>query len=483
MAALLFCITFASCLDQPDRAPTEPVVIRSNVVTGFGQGELLGDVFNNGSAIVDSNWTVELAPRNQPTADRLGPYWSGEMWVSPTRHGRTFMFEWIDPQADGACGSLSSYLANDTTARGGELHRVARNIPPSGIERHCIRPGEYTLTILQQNHVVRTIDVDYVPVRGAAGSGFPVFNATAGEAEYVEELNYDATQYMWSDLVVNFDVGTPSTVDTPRLLIENIHGNPYADTFVNDASPSGTTLDYFRFSSRTSSSSIIGSGRLLSRLFWNSRMLSSRTGYWDSHSNAGVIRTHQFHDDVTETRVDSVGLDTRRPSETPVASPAYWRTIALSVSTPPIQTLRVFISGPDLLDPTETVTETWTATADYGVDPYTYGKWYYFRYPGPESVADSGDTHVRDISPTSTPYVFRLRATAADVSPQSATGKYFVEVVPPGGGGDGIMGRGGNITVRLSDGTCGERPTSGPMRQAWLQWVFEQRAGQVEECR
>jgi len=471
-------------------APTTFSAPSAIVVQPPGEGELLGDVLLNGQPTTDSTLYVLLIPFNSETASRLVG-WGDLMWVSPTKHnGRSFMFEWIDPRADGACGSLESYLAGDSLARGAEQHWRSPTAPPTGKEKHCIRPGRYTLVLSHSalgNNPIKSVEFDYVPLRGVPGNGYPVADYSTGGVSRTEELDYDATSYMWSDVFVMFDLDSSSSgSDTPILYIENQYNNPYSLQFNGSNSAGGSKFDYFRFNSRASTTTTSGFGRLLSRLWWDRNDLADRSGFYDAHSQTtGLIRTHQFLD-ATASRLYDVGLETMRPSEQPQAAPTITWPVSITVPVPPPPALSSIISGPDILAPTVPETSAWTQSASSGVPAYNYGGWFYYLSPGPEVPDGSGTEYSRVVAPTSSPYVFKLRAVASDQAPQSANAKYFVEVVQGGGGGGG--GAAAPTTpqyrgVRLQDGSCGPRPPSGALRQQWLEWVFEQRAGRVETCR
>jgi hypothetical protein len=196
-----------------------------------------------------------------------------------------------------------------------------------------------------------------------------------------------------------------------------------------------------------------------------------------------VIRLHQFLE-ATASKTFQVGLETRRPVEQPLSAPEYSRPVSISVPIPAPTSLLTAISGTDLMSPSAPESATWTQQASQGVPAYQYGSWAYYRYPGPEVPGVGfGSSYERTVDPTTTPYVFRLKAEASDALPQPALGKWFVEVVPGGGGG----GAAATVEprtpgVRLADGSCGSRPPSGFRRQQWLEWVFNNRQGRVETC-
>jgi hypothetical protein len=465
------------------RQTTAPSLAQGSVLLGFGEGELLGDVLLNGLSTTDSGYYVFLETRNDETDSRL-VIWSGGMWVSPAKHnGRNFMFEWIDPRADGACGNLTAYLAGDTTARSNELHWASATSPPViRKERHCIRPGQYRLYLSRNaagEDPIKVVEFDYVPLRGSPYSALPVTNTSAGTTDNVEELDYDATSYAWSDVFIHFDVGNPGGTDAATLYAENEGGDPYLTIFTDQPGLGGTPFDYFRFSSRASTSSTSGFGRLLSRLWWDGSFASDRSGFYDSHSQTtGLIRTHQFTNvQVSVTRV--VGLETMRPSEQPASAASVTRAVAITVPQPPPPPFQNDISGPELLQPTAPTLYTWWQSPSGGIQPYSLDSWFKYVLPGPEILVGSGFKHKRTVAPTTVWYILRLRAVATDASPQTDDASWFVEVGPPAGGGAAPLTAQG---VRLEDGRCGPRPSPGRQRQAWLHWVFTARAARVEFC-
>jgi hypothetical protein len=446
-----------------------------------GEGELLGDVLQNGVPTTDPGYHITLEPWDSATGQRVGEHWSGEEWVSPNRHGgRSTMFDWIDPRAtDGACGNIRDFLLGNYDARGNEVHWNGPTSPPSGKERHCIRPGSYVLTLTKNDTTVRSFRVDYVPERRDSGGSVVIADSAA--QEYIEGTDYNDTTYTWEDLWVVFDLQASGGWDVARVRADNGGADPYQNrTFTGDPAPAGGKYDYFRVSSRTSTSSGTGFGRLLSRLYWDAGEHPERgTGYYDSHSQAyGLIRIHQFVE-VQQSGTYQLGLETMRPEEPPANSPAVTLGVSISVSQPPPPLVNV-VTGPDMVTPSVPTSYDWEQSASGGVPPYTYGTWRYYRYPGPETTVGTGKFLSLVVAPTSTAYVFRLRASVSDSAQTSTTVRYFVEVIPSG---RGLLAGGTQGGVRFPDGSCRSRPTEGPARQEWLRWVFESRQGLVETCR
>jgi hypothetical protein len=392
------------------------------------------------------------------------------------------MFDWIDPRADGACGSIREYVQGNLNARGSEVHWGGPTSPPSGKEMHCIRPGTYLLTLTKNGVVLRTFVVDYVPEHGVPNGSLLISDTAA--PEYIGATDYSDTTYNWEDVWVTFDLGAGGGSDIARVRVDNGGSDPYSNpTFVGDPAPSGGKFDYFRISSRTSTTSGVGHGRLLSRLYWDvGGNLAKGSGYYDSHSQSnGLLRIHQFSD-AQQSQDYSLGLETMRPQESPADTPTTSVPIGITVSEPPPPPppLANAISGPDLVTPSTPTSYQWEQSASGGVPPYSYGLWRYYRYPGPETTVGTGKFFTLVVAPTVSAYVFRLKATVSDGALSSLTARYFVEVMPAG---KGLLAPGGLDGVRFPDGSCRLRPTQSAARQRWLSWVFESRQGLEEPCR
>jgi hypothetical protein len=226
----------------------------------------------------------------------------------------------------------------------------------------------------------KTFDIDYVPIMTSQGNTLAIWNATAGVSETIEKLNYDDTSYMHSDVIVRVDVGAPGYSDTPVLYGDSVVGtNPDVNqTFADLATLSGTHHTWFRFSSVSSSTTESSSdkGRLLSRVYFDSAAdLTKRTGFWDSHSNSGVIRINQFMWDTTSTRQYVVGLETMRPDEQPRTTPEVTRVVSIQGPPPPPPPPfdSVHVIGPLTVKPNHTCE--WVLNPYGGIRPFSYA-WY-----------------------------------------------------------------------------------------------------------
>lgn len=379
--ALALLVAFTAACTREARVPMSPerLLLSVDSTQGGGEGELLGALYLNGAAITDSGYTVDLLAADPATLNRLH-FYSGSMWVSPGGHnGQGYMFAWIDPRHQGHCGTEYQYVSGDTIDRGVEVHWPTRTTPPSGKEKHCIQPGTYWLTIYHNVGIYKQFLVDYVPEMRAENAFLWIYDATALVSEGIEKQNWDDTSYEHHDLHVRIDVGTPGYSDTPVLYADSAGANPYANTTFTDApSLSGTHHTWFRVSSVASTSSEPSQpqGRLLSRVYWDSAgNLQDNTGFWDSHSNEGVIRIHQFMSDTLTTRNYVVGLETMRPDEQPRTTPEVTRIIAIQAPPPPPPPPfdSVHVSGSLSVKPNQTCE--WDLLTYGGVSPFNY-TWY-----------------------------------------------------------------------------------------------------------
>lgn len=138
------------------------------------------------------------------------------------------------------------------------------------------------------------------------------------------------------------DLTGGSYSETRALDVENALGHPEKDTFQNQSTPSGTELDYFRFSVArdTSTWNVHNLGTMLTRLFWKYGADFSNpevTGYYDaSHTSVvnPIIRPHSFVTDVTQSGVDTVAVELMRPDEQPDSSTVTKRTLQITRTTP-----------------------------------------------------------------------------------------------------------------------------------------------------
>lgn len=289
--------------------------------------EFFGDIWLNGQRATAS-YAVGLYPLDATTAGRLrGPQLYTQLSNPTGRH----MFGWYDPAGGGGCGGLASYNTGDTVERLLEDHLP--QLPYNGVERHCLRPGQYQFSLADG----KSFFLDYVqPV----GSDFSISNITAGVQEKLEAIEYDSTvnDNNWVDQLIHVDLTPGTYAEAGMLDVDNSHDSPLSLSFVNEASPAGTEFDFFRFSLARSQSSWPHDtrGRMLARLYWDFEVNKSiGTHYFDAHSVAHMMRWHQFYSHVAESRNAVVALELMRPDEAPddtinVAT----RTVGINRTTP-----------------------------------------------------------------------------------------------------------------------------------------------------
>jgi len=345
LAALTSVIVLSGC--ERNEPATGPAAAVSQPLAPGIEGEFFGNVYVNGARTQDAGYRVKLVPFDPPTWNRLRSY-SDSMWADTT--AAHWMYEWSDPKAGGKCGNLARYLEPDTMAppnQGGrhpEAHRPAPNIAPTGVEKHCIRPGRYEFILKRGPIVVRRFLVGYLPITPANRGQINVklvWNQTAVLNEALEDLNYDDTTNVWSDLVVHVDT-TVGGSEVRVLDVDNAGANPTAkDTFVNASNPGGTEADYFRISVARSTSTwaLEPTGRGLSRLFWDyGRNNLNRTGFYDSYPiptiARPILRSRRLGDSIVTSRDDTVALELMRPSEQPDSLTVTKRVVQVVRNTP-----------------------------------------------------------------------------------------------------------------------------------------------------
>lgn len=342
LAAALLGTLILSCDKEPTRpAPsTTPIVIlKSDVGT---EGELFGNIYSSGTTTKDAGYYVTLTPFNSSTAARLH-YSNYTAWADTALGdvgGPRWMYDWSDPKAAGQCGNLFHYLNGlaDTTYRLAEVHRPGPNQTPSGVERHCLRPGTYVFTLTHDGTVVKTFLVDYPAVtpavRGQIGAKF-VWNTTAGKNEVLDDLNYDDTTNVWQDLVVQVDLTSGAFTQTEVLDLQNAQANPTKDTFTNNASPTGSVSDHFRFSVARSTSTWNtdnqNQGVLLSQLFFNyGKQPTDHSGFYDPAGvNRPLLRIHTFGE-LQGSTTDTSAAEVMRPDQTPDSTRVAKRTLQIT---------------------------------------------------------------------------------------------------------------------------------------------------------
>lgn len=288
------------------------------------QGEILGNVYENGLHACDP-YSISLAPLGSETTNRLHmASFNGSGVADPLRE---VMFEWWDPESGGQCrstvGTVATYVSSG--AMKAETTHVAA--APGTKEGHCVRAGRYAFS-----GAGRSFTVDYIQV-----SRQDAYNAAIGKGEHIEATSYidpdTPGAEMYSDLWIHTDLTSTSYSDAPVLHIQNATSAPYSATFTNDANPSGTSNDWFRFSVASSSSTwnIEGDGTALARLYFDGTDTTKSTGYYDPlwQSPNPIMRVYRFPNPAPPYKDYVVGLELMRPDEAPNAGPTVTRTVRI----------------------------------------------------------------------------------------------------------------------------------------------------------
>ena len=192
--------------------------------------------------------------------------------------------------------------------------------PYTGQEVHCVLPGKY---VFQTDAANLSMTIDYLQTNGM------VLNA-ASDSQLVEYLDY-RTSYGAHDVVINVDIpldrGGIGT-DTPVLQVQKVPAgvDPSSTSlnFAGSSSVSGTTADWFRYSMLGSSwPNTYGRGSVLAKLYWDRDSVpTDASGYYDVDAYGyPIIRLHRYPNPTTASRVYHVGLELRRPAESPLTSP------------------------------------------------------------------------------------------------------------------------------------------------------------------
>ena len=324
---LPFAILAIGCA-QPD-APKRSAPTLAFEVEGGGEGEVFGNVYDESGQRSSNVWvTLDPYPGNQPSLLHQ-PFLRLE-WADPASP-RTFMWDWADPDGgSGRCGNLAQYNAG--TGRLDEVHRPGPNQQASGPEQHCVRPGSYSIGLSHNSDGSApfwSVLLDFLQVR----AGPPVWNQTAGVSEYVEYPFYADTITGLTDLAVDYTAeGAPSHADT--LDVDNAGSDWGATTFANNANPTGTTEDWFRFSvarTRSSWNTALGRGAYLARIYFDWTQHHERSTRFFNSTSAGVtsIRPHRYDQEHEGSRAIQAALEVITPGGTP-PGPSTFRTVTVN---------------------------------------------------------------------------------------------------------------------------------------------------------
>jgi len=291
---------------------------------GSSEGEIYGSIFQNGAPACQTYPIALTAYADAASRLHTASYLSGLVadpyWAN--------MFEWWEPTAGFPCGGAGQTPA-DFVQNGSPWAEVP-HAAASPQEGHCVRPGRYAF-----EGPGGGFDVDYVQ-----WSGHSVVNSGTGATEYVESPTYDPNAMSnWQDLVIFIDLTTTHPGDSPVLEIQNAGTDPYLATFTDQAAPSGTAADWFRFSVMRSTSGwqVDTRGVALARLYFDGTDLSQATGYYSYiPENSPVLRLHRFPNPATASKQYAVGLELKRPDEMAedIGTPTVTRTVTITRINP-----------------------------------------------------------------------------------------------------------------------------------------------------
>jgi hypothetical protein len=327
-------LSLAAC--EPDLTSTPPTAGESpqpattagcagtQKPAGSSEGEVFGSIYQNGERTCQL-WEVSLTPyADAQSRLHMASYKSTLMadwkWAN--------MFEWWEPTAGFPCGSAGQTPAQ--FVQNGSPWAEVPHAAASPKEGHCVRPGRYFF-----EGPGGGFDVDYIQ-----WSHRTAVNSGTGATEFVESAVYNPDDLSaWQDLVINIDLTTTHPGDSPVLEIQNAGSDPYLGTFSDDAAPSGTAEDWFRFSVMRSTSGwhVDTRGEALARLYFDGTDLSQATGYYSYiPENAPVLRLHRFPNPTTASKQYSVGLELKRPDELveDIGTPTVTRTVTISRINP-----------------------------------------------------------------------------------------------------------------------------------------------------
>ena len=335
---------------------------------GSQEGEIFGSVYENGQRTC-ANWGVSLVPHADAQSRLHMASYNPNLTARPIYLN---MWEYWEPLTGFPCAAADLNLATYVASGSATSERI--HAPSAAKEGHCVRPGRYTFSLGEW----RSFDVDYIQPSGNSAS-----NTLTGVAEAIEVTAYNPAINLWQDLVINVDFTSSHPGDTPVLDIQNAGASPYAGTFTNQASPTGTAADWFRFSVARSTSgwTVDNRGSALARLYFDGTDLQQATGYYD-HKPEGipVLRLRRFPNPTTAAKVYSVGLELLRPDEGPDHAPSVVRSVTITRINPDLAgsslTIPASASRGQLI--TVTVGETNLGTNSFGpVEAGWAGKIYF----------------------------------------------------------------------------------------------------------
>ena len=320
-----------NCSDDPTQARFSSDVLDPD--PSNAEGEVIGRLYDNGVPTTRLGLVVVLTPLSD--TNRLKGETNLSFHVNPASD---LDFEWFDPaSSDGLtrCGTLTEYNKGNMLARSAEVHGASE----TGREEHCIRPGIYILSVLQNGQLIpgARFEVEYQQIE-------PAVTVYEGQVQHsLASRLYDEAGGSGSivDLFVNIELGQSNGTDRNTVLkIDKPGSDPRISTFAPVPNPSGTPDDFFRFSLNGSDvswkeSSPGARGRMLARFFWDTNdPLSSQTAYREVFSGLPILQPFKYGPLATNKSSVSVGVDLKAPDQFPKDQPEHQRPIAMSGNGP-----------------------------------------------------------------------------------------------------------------------------------------------------
>lgn len=307
--------------------------------------ELFGAVHSNGNRDCGGGAVVTL------TLDSSGPVRVHEDSYVPDQEADPrfkIQFGWWDPiegytagitGCSPPAGGITAYeqtgaYAPESHGHGGQLgppwYPAGNGGGGGPKEGHCVRPGRYKLTVTLGTSSV-TLPLDYLQVdHSRLVDGYFVESEVYNPVINAHDLR----------LRVDFPLNGGRNCggqDHAQLAIDTA-SNLYKAPFDSLGQPTGTSRTRFRFRISGVTTCWLGDaswfsgGLVLARLFWDSMPgAENRSGYYDVDSyGPTVIRYHYFPNPPDTGYNHRVGLELRRPDETPASLPELFRTVHIS---------------------------------------------------------------------------------------------------------------------------------------------------------
>ncbi|HKY61733.1 MAG TPA: hypothetical protein VJP59_12045, partial [Gemmatimonadota bacterium] len=325
--------------------------------------EIFGIVYNNKVRTTSAGFVVTLQQAGggaciyhftTSTPNCLG---SQTMVVNPTgiRPGATSnMWGWYN--------NLDTDLnpCNLSTSNHNERHdeNPRDGVPDSGIEKHCVKPGKYIVT-LQNGAVTRTRTVDHRLVKGQMGNGKAIEDTTVSSP----------TANNFKDTIVHFDVSSGSSYTLQKLDSIAID-NPLT---TGEFAPGDSVVpinERVRINSEvTTAQWDLSLGRLLARTYFQYPNLSIRSDHWNPDE---VVRTRSYPaantyevrvEATTPNKADDFGIVSSKGRKVVVHAPTGDQAAPAGNTFPSSMTGGGIVSV--TLTMRNTGTTTWTSSAGY----------------------------------------------------------------------------------------------------------------------